>query len=109
MKVLKKSTVKIALVVLGLLQLGWGINVLWAQDCSGGTNCDSLTVTGSYCLTGCSGCCSILAEVGIHLTQVATTCSMASDGGFPTGSPGIRGSLFDGSGLPGVSVSAPLA
>jgi hypothetical protein len=48
-------------------------------------------------------------KVGIHLTQVATTCSMASDGGFPTGSPGIRGSLFDGSGLPGVSVSAPLA
>ena len=62
MKVLKKSTVQIALVVLGLLQLGWGINVLRAQDCSGGTNCDSLTVTGSYCLIGCSGCCSILAD-----------------------------------------------
>ena len=47
--------------------------------------------------------------VGIHLTQVAPTCSMASDGGFPTGSTGIRGSVLDGSGLPGVSVSAPLA
>jgi hypothetical protein len=47
-------------------------------------------------------------ELNIRLTQVAATCSVAFDGGFPTGFPGIRGSLFDGSGLPGVCVSAPL-
>ncbi len=45
----------------------------------------------------------------IYLTQVATTYSMGLNEGFSAGSPGVRGALLDGGGLPGIPVSAPLA
>jgi len=56
MKLLNKTTLRIALVVLGLLQLGWGISVLRAQDCALAT-CDEIYVQQTYCVSGCQGCC----------------------------------------------------
>jgi hypothetical protein len=59
MKLLDKTTLRIALLVLGLLQFGWGIKGLRAQDCSGPTNCYYIdNVNDSYCIFSCSGCCS---------------------------------------------------
>ena len=45
----------------------------------------------------------------VHLTQVTTIYSMPADGGLPSNTGGVRGALPLGTGLPGISVPAPLA
>src|SRR3954451_15469153 len=48
-------------------------------------------------------------KVGIYLTQVAPTCSMARYGGLSTESERIRGSVWYRTGVPGLPVPAAMA
>ena len=48
-------------------------------------------------------------ELGVHLTQVTATYSMAAHAGLSPDLGGIRSVLYDREGLPGLSVPAALA
>ena len=48
-------------------------------------------------------------EGGIPLTGVTTTCSVSGHGRLSRDADGVRKAVFDGRGLPGVPVSAPVA